>query len=132
LCLPDPVSGTATVVDHVRLFPNHPELRWKYRIHEQILGGIRRLGGNVHWSDVIIHHVGYQDMSLRDQKTHRDLRLLHLENEENPDDPFTLFNLGSGYLEQKLPEKALEALQRSLSRSHPGDSIVRKLYSLIA
>jgi len=41
LCLPDPASGTATVVDHVRLFRNHPEIRWKYRVHEQILPAVR-------------------------------------------------------------------------------------------
>ena len=43
LCLPDPVSGTATVVDHVRLFPNHADIRWKYRVHEQILPAVRLL-----------------------------------------------------------------------------------------
>src|SRR5436190_952652 len=26
-----------TVVDHVRLFRNRPDIRWKYRVHEQIL-----------------------------------------------------------------------------------------------
>jgi len=31
--LPDPVSGTATLVDHVRLFPNHPDIRWKAGQH---------------------------------------------------------------------------------------------------
>ena len=60
-----------------------------------------------------------------------DLRLLYLENGEQPDDPFTLFNLGSVLREQNKPAEALPFLQRSLERSHPADSIVRKLYSLI-
>ena len=132
LCLPDRKSGTATIVDHIRLFTNHPDLRWKYRIHEQILLGIRRLGGKIHWSDVVIQHTGYQDADVRQKKLERDLRILHLENKENPDDPFTLFNLGSVFMDQKLPAKALEVFQRSLKRSQPTDSIVRKLYSLIS
>jgi glycosyltransferase involved in cell wall biosynthesis/tetratricopeptide (TPR) repeat protein len=132
LCVPDQNSATGTVVDHVRLFPNHQQLRWKYRIHEQILGAIRALRGNVRWSDVVIQHIGYQDPAVRKSKMHRDLRLLHLENQENPDDPFTLFNLGSSYLEQNRPAQAVEALERSLRRSDSSDSIVRKLYSLIA
>jgi GT2 family glycosyltransferase/Tfp pilus assembly protein PilF len=131
-CLPDPVSKTATIVDHIRLFRRHPDIRWQHRVHEQILPSVRRLGGQVHFSDVVIQHVGYQDPALRGQKLQRDLRLLHLEEQELPDHPFTLFNLGSTYLELKQPAQALPYLQRSLERSHPSDSIVRKLFVLIA
>lgn len=132
LCLPDPNTGTATVVDHIRLFRSHPELRWKYRVHEQILGSLRRIGAQVRWSDVVIQHVGYQDSSLRRRKLQRDLNLLTLENSEQPEDPFTLFNLGSVYQEQGRFADALTALRRSLELSHPSDSIVRKMYALIA
>src|SRR5262249_3911812 len=52
VCLPDPVSNSTTVVDHVRLFRNHPRLRWEYRVHEQILPAVRRLGGEVRFADV--------------------------------------------------------------------------------
>src|SRR5437763_14372147 len=37
LCLPDPESGAATTVDHVRLFPTHPALRREDRVHEHTL-----------------------------------------------------------------------------------------------
>ncbi len=43
LCAADPAEGSATVVDHIRLFRNHPEARWRYRVHEQILPALRRL-----------------------------------------------------------------------------------------
>jgi glycosyltransferase involved in cell wall biosynthesis/Flp pilus assembly protein TadD len=131
-CLPDPVSGATTVVDHVRLFRNHPDIRWRYRVHEQILPAIRQAGGDVRWADVVIHHVGYQDPALRRRKLDRDLRLLDLENAEHPDEPFTLFNLASVYQELGRPADALPLLVRSLERSHPSDSIVRKLYALVA
>jgi hypothetical protein len=32
-------------VDHVRLFRNHPKIRWRYRVHEQILPAIREQEG---------------------------------------------------------------------------------------
>jgi len=131
LCLPDPVSGTATVVDHVRLFPNHADIRWKYRVHEQILPAVRLKGGEVRWAEVVIQHVGYQDAALRRRKLERDLRLLHLENAEHADDPFTLFNLGCVFQELGQIREALPLLERSLARSQAGDSIVRKLYALI-
>src|SRR5947209_396334 len=94
LCLPDPVSRRSTTVDHVRLFRHHPALRWRYRVHEQILPGLKELGGTVRWSDVVIQHTGYQEPGLRQRKLERDFRLLCLEYDENPGDPFVLFNLG--------------------------------------
>ncbi len=131
LCLPDPSSGAATVVDHVRLFRNDPRVRWRYRVHEQILPAIREAGGEVRFADVVIHHTGYQDPALRRRKLDRDLRLLHLEDAERPDDPFTLFNLGSVTQELGRHAEALPLLRRSLAKSGPRDSIVRKLYALI-
>src|SRR5262249_15616964 len=53
-CVPSEPGGTATVVDHLRLFRNDPKLRWKYRVHEQILPAIRQSGGEVRWADVTI------------------------------------------------------------------------------
>jgi GT2 family glycosyltransferase/predicted Zn-dependent protease len=132
LCLPDPVSQTATEVDHVRLFRNHPQIRWEHRVHEQILPGVRRSGGEVRWSDVVIHHTGYQDPALRRRKLDRDLRLLKLEEAEQPDHPFTLFNLGSVYQELGQTTEAIALFRRSLARSQAEDSIVHKLYALLA
>ena len=131
LCLPDPKHKTSTVVDHVRLFRNHPQIRWRYRVHEQILPAIRSQGGTILTADVTIHHAGYQDLSLRSRKHERDLRLLELDHAEHPEDPFILFNIGWVYTEKGQPGRALPLLQGSLKRSNPGDSIVRKLFSLI-
>lgn len=131
VCLPDPSRESTTVVDHIRLFRRDPALRWRYRVHEQILPAIRAKGGNVCFANIAIHHTGYQDPQLRSRKLERDSRLLQIELAEHPDDPFALFNLGSIYQElERLPE-ALDCLRRSLERSQPMDSIVRKLYAMI-
>ena len=55
-----------------------------------------------------------------------------VHDQEQPDDPFTLFNLGCSFHELGQFEKALPHLRRSLELSHPRDSIVRKLYALVA
>jgi glycosyltransferase involved in cell wall biosynthesis/tetratricopeptide (TPR) repeat protein len=132
LCLPSDQTGPATVVDHVRLFPNLPGLAWEHRLHEQILPSLRRKGTATRWCDVVVHHVGYQDPALRQRKLERDLRILMMEYQEQPDHPFTLFNMGITYRELgKLPE-ALGFFRCSLSGSAVTDSIVRKLYASIA
>jgi glycosyltransferase involved in cell wall biosynthesis/tetratricopeptide (TPR) repeat protein len=132
LCLPDPQTGTATRVDHVRLFRNDPAVRWEYRVHEQVLPSLRRCGAAVRWVDVVIQHTGYQDPALRRRKLERDRRLLEMESAEKPDDPFILFNRGCIAQELGRLDEAIPLLRRSLERSHAKDSIVRKLYALLA
>jgi tetratricopeptide (TPR) repeat protein len=82
-------------------------------------------------TDIVIQHVGYVDAALRGRKQERDIRLLELDRQEHPDDPFILFNLGWSYEELKRPVEALPLLRRSLELSNPSDSIVRKLYHLV-
>jgi tetratricopeptide (TPR) repeat protein len=131
LCAPAADTGVATAVQHVRLFRNHPQLRWEQRIHEQILPAVRRLGNALRFTDIQVQHTGYLDPALRCHKRERDLRLLLLEYAEQPQHPFTLFNLGMTYVDFQIPEAALPLLQRSLARSATADSIVRKLHYLI-
>src|SRR5262249_29377871 len=125
-------SGGETVVDHIRLFPLRPDVRWTYRVHEQILPSLRRANIPVQWTDLTIRHTGYTDPALRARKLERDSRILRDELDERPDDPFTLFNLGSIAIEQQDWRGALAYLQHSLKGSAPTDSITRKLFALIA
>jgi GT2 family glycosyltransferase len=125
-------SGGNTVVDHVRLFPVREDVRWTYRVHEQILPALNRAAVPVRWSDVIVRHTGYTDPELRARKLVRDWRILCEELEDRPGDPFVLFNLGAIAVERQEWRQALGFLRHSLTGSAPSDSIVRKLYALIA
>jgi glycosyltransferase involved in cell wall biosynthesis len=132
-CDPGPDgSGGETVVDHIRLFPLIEGVRWTYRVHEQILPALKRAGVPVQWTDITVRHTGYSDRELRSRKLDRDCRILSEELAERPDDPFTLFNLGSIAIERADWGGALEYLRRSLAGSAPTDSITRKLFALIA
>jgi FkbM family methyltransferase len=127
-------EGTAdvTVVDHVKLFRNLPQLRFERRIHEQIIPAIRRAGGELAWSDVFVVHSGYDHSPEgQERKKERDLRLLHLELEEEPDHPFTLFNLGMTYENIGRHPEAVTFLRRCLERSGTGESHLRKAYALL-
>lgn len=131
-CDPDSDGGGATVVDHIRLFPVRGDVRWSYRVHEQILPALRVAGVPVKWTDVVVRHTGYTDRALRRRKLERDEGILRGELEERPDDPFVLFNLGSIAIELQDWSVALGHLEKSLAGSAPTDSITRKLYALIA
>ena len=88
-------TGGDTVVDHIRLFRLRDDVRWTYRVHEQILPSLIRAKVYVRWTDVTVRHTGYVDMALRSRKLDRDTRMLMSELEARPDEPFNLFNLGS-------------------------------------
>jgi tetratricopeptide (TPR) repeat protein len=123
----------AQVVDHVKLFPNRPDLRFEHRIHEQILPAIRRAELAVHPTDLYVVHQNY-DRSEEGQakKRERDFRLLELDLQDHPEHPFPLFNLGMTYLYATGEyEVAAHYLRRSLARSDPRDSIVRKAYGML-
>lgn len=121
-----------TVVDHVKLIRNSPDLRFEGRIHEQLLPAIRREGGEVGWTDIYVVHSGSDHSpASQERKLERDLRILHRELEERPQHPFVLFNLGMTYADAKRHEEAIEFLQQCLKASIPEESHLRKAYALL-
>jgi tetratricopeptide (TPR) repeat protein len=121
-----------TVVDHVKLVRNRPDLRFEGRIHEQLLPAIRRAGGTVAWTELYVVHSGSDPSpEAQKKKRRRDLHLLHLELREQPEHPFTLFNLGMTYTDGRRFEEAEEFLKRSIRHSSPDESHLRKAYALL-
>lgn len=132
-CLPRPGEETGIeVVDHVKLFRNHPDLRFEFRMHEQILPSVRRLGKQVAYTDAFVTHAGYDTSPEGQQrKRERDMRLLRLDLEEHPDHPFVHFNLGMTAYHTGEPETAVRHLRRSIELAEPGESHLRKAYALL-
>jgi len=121
-----------TVVDHVKLFRNRPDLRFEFRIHEQILPAIRRAGGEVAFTDIYVVHSG-SDRTLdgKQRKLERDLRILYRELDDHPEHPFVLFNLGMTYADAGKSQQAVQFLEDCLRVSQSGESHVRKAYALL-
>jgi O-antigen biosynthesis protein len=125
-------ESDVTVVDHVKLFRNRPDLKFDGRIHEQILPAIRRAGGDVAWTDLHVVHSGSDaSPAAQERKRQRDLRILERELAERPDHPFTLFNLGMTLVDGGRFAEAADYLRRSIARSGPEESHLRKAYALL-
>ena len=110
-----------TVVDHVRLFPLRPDVRWTYRVHEQILPSLKRAKVPVRWTDLVVRHTGYADPAVEARKLERNIKILKRDLEERPDDPFVIFNLGASAVEKREWHDSLGFLGRSLAGSAPAD-----------
>jgi GT2 family glycosyltransferase len=122
-----------TEVTHVKLIRNRADLRFAGRIHEQLLPAIQAAGGEVEYTHLFVVHAGYDTSPEGQQaKLERDLRLLHLELQEQPDHPFTLFNLGMTYTDTGRYEEAIGYLHRCLEHSAERSSHVRKAYAYLA
>ena len=110
-------DDSVVAVDHARLFRNYPEIRWQYRVHEQIVPSVRRLGGSVRSADILICHTGYQDKALHRRKLERNLRLLELAGAEHPKDSFLLYQLGRTYLATGRAAEGVQHLRHALDPS---------------
>jgi O-antigen biosynthesis protein len=133
-CPAGPADGynDVTIVDHVKLFRNRPDLRFEGRIHEQILPAIRRAGGDVGWTDLYVVHSGSDHSpETRARKLDRDFRILNRELQDQPDHPFVLFNLGMTYADALDFESAIRMLRRCIEVSHSQESHLRKAYALL-
>lgn len=103
-------GGMGAALEQVRLFPRRPELRWEYRVHEQIIPNILRHGGTLAKTGARLVHVGYRDDSTLDRKIERNLLLVERDCEEHPGDPFPQFNRGSILAELGRSAEAIIAL----------------------
>ncbi len=81
-----------------RLFRNRPEHRYFGRIHERIVESIEAAGGTIGEIEAVVHHYGYRPEVMAEKGKHeRNLRLLLADLEDNPNDPFCMYNLGVQY-----------------------------------
>ncbi len=78
------------IFNQIRMFPNNSEIRFKYRVHEQVLPSIQKLNLKVFYTDVIVFHSGYHSAEAKIRKQKRNIVLLKKDIEEN-DNPVMLF-----------------------------------------
>ncbi len=124
---------TGTRVDHVKLFRNHPKARFEHRIHEQILPALNKLGGGIARCDAVVLHSGYDNSTEgQSKKRERDFKLLELELNENPEHPFTNFNLGMTHHFAGDLNEAVRYLKRSIELAEPQTTYLRKAWTLLA
>ena len=111
----------STVYDKVRLFRNHPDIRYRYPIHEQVTPAIalvaQRMGGEFLPSPISIVHHGAVDREDKGKKA-RNQRLLHRAIDQYPDEPYFRYQLACElalHLEERvLPVKGFAAMRDEL------------------
>ena len=113
ICPNENPAESPTIARHERLFRRSAEVRWQYRVHEQLLPSLRASGAEVVDVDIGIEHIGYLAPGAVARKLARNLGLLELELIEYPNDAFVLFNLGRSYAGLGRHLEALPHLERA-------------------
>ena len=112
-------------VDHVRLFRNDPRIRFAYRVHEQVAPSVLAAGGRLRSTDILVHHVGYENTDSRVRKQSRNVRLLELEAHARPLDAFSLFYRGVALLERDQTAQALVLLNTCVGLAPRSSTVAR-------
>lgn len=75
-----------------RLFRSDPRIRWTGKVHEQIIPSLMQAGGKLDRANVRLLHYGYLGaVTTSRDKVRRNLDLLDRMKQENPRDPYVLW-----------------------------------------
>ncbi len=124
-------GGATLSIVQPRLFRSGPEVRYKYRVHEQVIESCLARGDVPCLTEIAVRHSGYESAEVSMRKRARNVRLLRLDLDDDPGDPWLLFQVGRDLLRDDF-EAAERLLLGALDRSDPGHSLVRKALSLLA
>jgi tetratricopeptide (TPR) repeat protein len=100
-----------------RVFPNRPEVRFKGRVHEQLVhpAHYRSI-----FTTVKIYHWGYKDKAEARKKGGRNLRILQAMAEEKPGDAYVNYQLGKTFFNLRQYTQALERLSLAARPENKG------------
>jgi tetratricopeptide (TPR) repeat protein len=104
---------TGMVGKIVRLFPNRPEIRFEWSVHEQVVTSLNRAGIPIQDTSVEIIHTGYSSPEINAAKQERNLRILEktTASDLNPH-PMALFLQGGALLDLGRISEALDFYRR--------------------
>lgn len=106
-----------TAYREMRLFRNHPEIRFQGVMHENIWPGLRRYmrrhGGLIGDTELVLDHVGYE--ADQERKHRRNLPLLLEALKENPERIYCWWHLGQVYEGLGRQQDACEAWRRGIA-----------------
>lgn len=106
-----------TLHNGLRLLRKSNRYHFQGEIHEQIVADNgENVSDRFTLLEAVVHHYGYLDEIVRKkQKRRRNIPILAKQLEQNPHEPFALFNMGNEYLSMQDYKTALQYYERALA-----------------
>ena len=98
----------------LRLFKNHPSIKYEGIVHEQVYNSIERLGGKIIPLPLMIEHSGYENPKIHKNKAQRNVSLLKKYLSQHPDDITSILHYGMGLVTLQQYGEAKEQLEKLL------------------
>ncbi|MDQ3000637.1 MAG: glycosyltransferase [Fibrobacterota bacterium] len=98
----------------LRMFPNHPVLRFRYTVHEQLFHAVAKLGLYCFYTETTVLHTGYEDPDLKKKKALRNLILLEEDPQRVSREPSLAMAMGDSHYILGDFEKGIEAYRRTM------------------
>lgn len=104
----------------LRCVPRRKGVRFRYRIHEELITSALAEGLTLLKTDITIEHHGYHDRTLLEEKVRRNLHLLEKERAEGRDDPHIHIYLALSYDHLGQTDRAVTTMLRALDHLERG------------
>ena len=131
-------SAVELAFKSLRLFRNHPQIRFSGRVHEDVSKSLLSMGqGNWPDSGVVLADHGYVQPQERDRKRERNLLLLRRVHQEQPNEIFPAYKLATTLLHahpeegQHMLEKVVELIDGLPSTEWSGLAYLPKLVAAV-
>ncbi len=98
----------------LRMFPNHPEIRFERKVHEQVGFAIKKLEMLAFRADVRIDHIGYENPEVKRRKALRNRQILLAEFPRYRRDPAFVSSIGDSYFLTEDFETAIQWYRKVL------------------
>ena len=121
-CGDRPDCGSTLINMNIRLIRNGKGYRYRGRVHEQLTRGEDPPGGPLPMSaaGIRFHHYGYLNSEIEKKEKHRrNISLIQMELDDDPENSFMLFNMGNEYLALGENRKALDYYLQSRKGFRP-------------
>lgn len=98
----------------LRVFPNHQDLKFSGKVHEQISFSVETSGKKYATCDITIFHLGYESHEAIMEKLGRNLQILLKEIEDKPDSFLDLVNISKTLIGISRGDEASPYIERAL------------------
>lgn len=109
-----------------RIFKNigYPKVHFKGRVHEQISPSLKDAGYQMISTDIVVHHLGYnQTKEIMEQKVKRNYSLLLDHVKEEPFNGYAWYQLGQTLAQMGIKDQAENAIRFSLENGELSQSV---------
>lgn len=109
------VHEVKQITKSYRLFRNFKGISFSGQVHEEISESLTKINANTKLSDIVIDHLGYaKDENAFQRKQQRNLELLKLQIEKEPENWYALYNIGQAYMLSGLFSEARRYLLKAI------------------